>query len=116
MKYLTFSIPGNNGSPVSIVPPTNIHAGDPSTLNNIISVGFNLAVMAAIIVCLFMLIWAGFDWLISEGDKQKISKARQRLVMAILGLIIVFLSFMIINIIYTFFFGTTMTINFLGSQ
>jgi hypothetical protein len=36
--------------------------------------------------------------------------------MSILGLIVVFISFMIINIIYTFFFNGTMTINFLGSQ
>ena len=116
MKYLSLVIPGNNGV-VDIVPPRGIlHTGGASSLNNIISVGLNLAVMVAIIVCLFTLVWGGFDWLTSEGDKQKVGKARQRLVMSILGLIVVFISFMIINLIYTFFFNGTMTINFLGSQ
>jgi hypothetical protein len=52
-----------------------------------------------------MLIWGGFDWITSEGDKQKVANARQRLAMAIIGLIVVFLSFMIVNIVSTFFFG-----------
>jgi hypothetical protein len=116
MKYLSLVIPGNGGA-VDIVPPRGIiHTGGASSLNSIISVGLNLAVMAGIIVCLFMLIWGGFDWLMSEGDKQKLSRARQRLAMSILGLIVVLISFMIINIIYTFFFNGAMTVNFLGSQ
>jgi len=113
MKYLAFTLPGNNGS-VNIIPPTGIHTGGAGTLNNIIGVALDLAILSAIIVCLFMLIWGGFDWLVSEGDKQKVAKARQRLSMAIIGLVVVFLSFMIINIIYTFFFGASF--NFLLSQ
>jgi RsiW-degrading membrane proteinase PrsW (M82 family) len=115
MKELALTIPGNGGD-IKIIPPAGIlSTGGPSTLSSIISVGLNLAVVAAIIVCLFMLIWGGFDWMFSEGDKQKVANARNRLVMAIIGLFVVFLSFMIINIVYTFFFGANVT-SFLMSQ
>jgi cbb3-type cytochrome oxidase subunit 3 len=76
---------------------------------NIINVGLDLAVIAAIFVCLFMLILGGFGWIFSQGDKQKVAQARQRLAFSIIGLILVFTSFMIITIIYTFF-GVTVNI------
>src|ERR1035437_5447604 len=110
MKYLALTIPGNG----DITTPADILSGGPSTLSNIIGTGLNLAVVVAIIVCLFMLIWAGFDWMMSEGDKQKVAKARQRLVMSIVGLAVIFISFLIINIIYTFFFQHG--VNFLATQ
>jgi hypothetical protein len=109
MKYLALQIPGNYSVTTNLVP-----TGGPSSLANIISTGLNLAIVVAILVCLFMFILGGFNWILSQGDKQKIAQARQRLVMSILGLAVIFMSFIIINIIYTFFFGGA--INFLGSQ
>jgi TRAP-type C4-dicarboxylate transport system permease small subunit len=100
MKYLALTLPGGNSVNTTLVP-----TGGTDMLTNIISVALNLAIIAAIIICLFMLIWGGFDWITSEGDKQKVANARQRLAMAIIGLIVVFLSFMIVNIVSTFFFG-----------
>jgi len=50
-----------------------------------------------------MLILGGFEWIFSQGDKQKVAQARQRLTMSVIGLILIFLSFMIINILYGFF-------------
>jgi hypothetical protein len=114
MKYLALQIPGNDGS-IKITPPVGIQPGGPGELASIINVGIDLAVVAAIFVCLFMLILSGFEWIFSQGDKQKIAQARQRLAMSILGLILIFLSFLIINVIYAFFFGSKV-INFLGSQ
>jgi hypothetical protein len=109
MRYLALQIPGGNSITTTLVP-----TGGPGTLANIISTVLNLAVVGAIIVCLFMLILGGFNWITSEGDKQKIAQARQRLAMSIIGLAVVFLSFLIINVIYAFFFGGA--VNFLGSQ
>ena len=109
MNYLALQLPGGNSTTTNLVP-----TGGPGTLNAIIGTGLDLAVMAAIIVCLFMLILAGFSWMTSEGDKQKVAQARQRLVFSIIGLLVVFLSFMVINIINTLFFGHA--VNFLSSQ
>jgi hypothetical protein len=109
MKYLALQLPGGNSITTSVVP-----TGGPGTLDSIISTGIELAITAAIIICLLMLILSGFEWIFSEGDKQKVNKARQRLAMSVIGLIVVFLSFLLINVIYTFFFGQAF--NFLASQ
>jgi hypothetical protein len=112
MKYLALQIPGVDGN---FTPPSDIiSTGGPNALANIITAGLNLTVLAATIVCLLILIWSGFDWLMSQGDKQKIANARQRLAFSIIGLFVVFTSFVLINIIYTFFnLGGN---NFLGSR
>lgn len=110
MQYLALQIPGGNSVTTNLVP-----TGSPGELAGIINTGIDLAVLAAIFVCLFMLILAGFEWIFSQGDKQKVAQARQRLDMAVLGLILIFMSFLIINVIYAFFFGSKV-INFLGSQ
>jgi uncharacterized protein involved in cysteine biosynthesis len=114
MKILSLTVPGANGAPVDISGAGGMPQGGASSLNSIITTGLNLAVLAAIFVCLLMLIIGGFEWIFSQGDKQKLNQARQRLAMSILGLVIIFLSFLAINVIYMFFFGKA--VNFLGSQ
>ena len=47
----------------------------------------------------FMLIWGGFQWLISAGSPSKISEAKDRITSAILGLIIILASFLILKVI-----------------
>jgi hypothetical protein len=116
MKYLALQLPGVDNGSVKIIPPGGVPSGGasgPHALSSIIAAGLDLAVVTAIIICLFVLILGGFNWITSEGDKQKVASARQRLAFAVIGLIIVFTSFLIINVIYTFFFGTA--VDFLGS-
>ena len=43
--------------------------------------------------------------MMSEGDKQRISNARQKVVYSIIGLAIVFMAFLMINVFYRFFLG-----------
>jgi len=109
MQYLALQLPGGNSITTNLVP-----TGGPGELSTIISIALNLAVLIAIIVCLFSLILSGFNWITSEGDKQKVAQARQRLAFSIIGLLVVFLSFAIINVIYSFFLVGGA--NFLGSQ
>lgn len=44
-------------------------------------------------------VWGAVDWILSGGDKEKISNARKKMTHAIIGLILLSLSFVIINII-----------------
>ncbi len=105
MKILSLSIPGANGEPIELPSVGNMPQGGPGALSNIVQVGFNILFLAAIILSLFFLIWGGFNWLMSEGDKQRINQAKQKLVYAILGLVVVLASYFIINVFYGFFFG-----------
>jgi TRAP-type C4-dicarboxylate transport system permease small subunit len=105
MKALSLSIPGANGEPIELPSVGNMPQGGVGALTNIVQVGLNLLIIAALILSLFYLIWGGFNWLMSEGDKQRVNNAKQKIVYAVLGLIVVFASFFVINVIYGFFFG-----------
>ena len=105
MKLLALQIFDAQGNTIQI----NGIGGMPdlgrTTLENIVGTGLDLLVLAAVILCLLYFIWGGINWMMSEGDKQKINQARQKLVFSIIGLGVVFISFLIINIFYWFFLG-----------
>lgn len=70
----------------------------PIVLQNII----NALVVIAGLVSVFMIIYSGYKFVMSEGDPEKISSARKTLIYAIAGLIFVLLSFVFLNVIAKF--------------
>ncbi len=73
-----------------------------STLGSLITLAFILA----IVVALIFLIWGGIKWIMSGGDKTALEEARNHVVAAIVGLVIVFLVFFILNLLVFFFTGS----------
>ncbi|MEK7551535.1 MAG: hypothetical protein AAB532_02955 [Patescibacteria group bacterium] len=63
----------------------------------------NLIFILSVIVALLYLIWGGFKWLTSGGDKTAVQGAREHIVAAIVGLVIIFMSYFILNFIIQFF-------------
>lgn len=61
----------------------------------IINAFFALAVLAALIY----LLWGGLNWILSGGDKDKVENARQRIIAAIIGLVLVVLAYVILNFV-----------------
>ncbi len=55
------------------------------------------AVVFGIIAALLFIIIGAFQWITSGGDKAKVETARNHIVTAIVGLIIIFLSLVIVN-------------------
>jgi len=106
MKLLALTIYNADGDKIPIKGVGGMPQGGPGdALPNIVSVGLDLLVLTAVILCLFYLIWGGINWMMSEGDKERLNKARQKIVFSIIGLGIVFISFLIINVFYAFFLG-----------
>lgn len=70
----------------------------PVVLGNII----NALVILAGVVCIFLIIFAGFKFVTSEGDPEKIASARKTLFYAIGGMLLVLASFFILNVVATF--------------
>lgn len=66
---------------------------------NFIGLGFVIGVL----VFFFMLIWGAIQWISSGGDKQALEAARGRITSAVIGILILFASFAVINVIETFF-------------
>jgi hypothetical protein len=98
-KLLAIQTPGFDavGAPEG-VPTGGLDAG-----SNILQWGVSFAIVAAVVIALFMLVYSGLQYIQSGGDKQKIEAARHRIVFTIVGLIVVFISFAIINVIGTVF-------------
>lgn len=54
-----------------------------------------IVIVGAIAMILFI-IWGAMDWLMSEGDKEKITKARNKITHALIGLGLLVLSYAIV--------------------
>lgn len=61
-----------------------------------------LMVLASL-VALGFLIYGGIKWIMSEGDKTAVEAARNTIVGAVIGLVVVFLSYLILSVILGLF-------------
>ena len=68
----------------------------------VIKVIINWSIVLAGIVALFLIIYSGIKFINSGGDPKSIDAAKKALTYALIGLIVVLLSFFIINFIATF--------------
>ena len=105
MKFLVFTIPGTDGSPVAITPPGGIPSGGVGngTASKILSNSIVLFLVLLGLICLFFIIWGGIKWISSDGDKGKIDGARKTITFAIIGLILALLAFAIVQFIGSIF-------------
>lgn len=69
----------------------------------IVGIVINILFVVAVIIALVFLIYGGIKWIISGGDKSALDSARNHIVAAIVGLIIVFLAYFVIQVILGFF-------------
>jgi uncharacterized BrkB/YihY/UPF0761 family membrane protein len=100
MKLLSLTIGG--GTPITA--PSGLPQPGAISIEKIISNTLSLIITAGIVVSVIMIVWAGIQWVTSEGDKQKVAAARARLTWAIIGIIIMLISFFIISVI-NYLFG-----------
>lgn len=108
MSYLSLKVPGPDGNQVEIDAPEGIPTGGLSEDGgNIIRFGIFLLIIASVLLALGFLVWGGFMWMTSRGDKQKLEGARKTIIFAIVGLVLAFLSFGVVTI-----FGKLFDVNF----
>ncbi len=69
----------------------------PIVIKNLI----NWALIFAGVVALALIIYAGFKFVTSKGDPQEVDNAKKTLTYAIIGLLLIFFSFAILNLIAT---------------
>lgn len=94
--------------------PTNSFAGlclTADQLGPVVGSFITLAFVVVGLVALAFLIYGGFKWLISEGDKTNVEAARNHIVAAIIGLIVIFLSYLVVNLLLSFVTGGKVTLN-----
>lgn len=74
-----------------------------SNIPQIIGNGVLLLFVFATLIALFFLIWGGIKWILSGGDKTKVETARATIIAALIGLVVTFLSFFILQLILGLF-------------
>jgi len=98
-----FAVNGLN----NLCPAPGPFAGVCGNTNQLIGQVVNLVFVVAIVISLAFLIYAGIRYILSQGDKTKVGAAREMIVAALIGLIIVFLSYFLINLAVQMLFGQT---------
>src|SRR3970282_392317 len=73
------------------------------TFGQVIGAAIVLILIIAAIVFFFMLIIGGVRWITSGGDKAQTEAARGQITAALVGLVIVFAAWAIINLVNIFF-------------
>lgn len=98
MKFLTQAnindIFGTIEPPISGLPTDPQHG-----INKIASFGIQTFLMVAAITALTYLLWGAYDWIVSGGEKEKISKAQNKITNAIIGLILAVAMLAIFNLV-----------------
>lgn len=66
--------------------------------------------LVAAIVLILMLLWGAFDWITSEGDKEKLESAKKKIINAVIGIMLFAVAFAVIRVLgaftgFTFFTG-----------
>ena len=106
IPFTLFLTPLAYASPIDICPQGSPFNGVCSgTATSIIGPVINVVFVVAILIALAFLIYGGLRWILSQGDKVKVAGARDMLVAALIGLIVVFLSYFLLNLVITLLFG-----------
>lgn len=62
----------------------------------------NLILVLAGLIAFIWLLWGGLQWILAGGDKEGTEKARKRITAALIGLVVVFSAYAIIQLVGAF--------------
>ncbi|MCL5433144.1 MAG: pilin [Patescibacteria group bacterium] len=111
IKQLALKIPGFD----EIEPPGNMPDKGTETLQQVIPNVIIILIIVSIILTLVFILWGGIQWTTSQGNKEALQKARQKITFAIIGLVVVLLAFFIISFVGNLF-GTSQLSGFTCDQ
>ncbi|MFZ6035266.1 MAG: hypothetical protein ACOYUB_03940 [Patescibacteria group bacterium] len=87
----------------SVSPPAGMNiggGGDPiAGLGSLIGWGINIFIIIAGMFLILYLLWGSLDWILSGGEKEKISKAQQKITNALIGMVLVFVVLVVFNVL-----------------
>jgi len=92
-------------TPVKIEAPVGSLDTSQIPIQNIPSFIINLLFTVGIVVAVAFLIYGGIKWILSGGDEKAVETARNHIIAAIVGLIIVVGAYFIVNIVFTLLTG-----------
>ena len=90
MNKLALKLPGGE----EILPPPTLNPNI-TDLGSLISGIINIIAYIALFLTFYFLIWGAWSYIFAGGEKEALGKARERIKWALIGLIIVLLSYSI---------------------
>lgn len=95
--------PGGAGTVVSGGLPNPINAGKPAPVSWQIVIGRIIQAILGIVgsLALVMFVYGGFVWMMAAGNNEAIQKGKNVLVWATVGLIVIFSSYALVNMVFT---------------
>lgn len=103
LSYLSFTPTASAQIATCPAPPFELLCFQASSLSGIIGAIISLFFIVAVVIALFYLLWGSIRWIFSGGDKAAVDTARGTITAAVIGLIVLFLSFLLINVLLAFF-------------
>jgi len=97
-NLISYKIPGSEVTGIEGMPDQGY-----DSFQSLVTWGITMIMIGASLTCLVLLIMGGIQWITSGGDKAGIEGARNRIIYALIGLVIIFSSFLIVNVIADFF-------------
>lgn len=101
---------GSRGNPDAIIPNRSVFGsilpGNPNdTFGGFLSYLIMLVLGLAGLIAVTMIIWSGFRYITARGDDKVVGDAKKTLLNAIIGLVIIILSYTIVAIVSNAAFG-----------
>lgn len=88
--------------PINLVPTGYTTLGN-LTVSKAVSGAIGILLVVAALAFFFMLLIGGIQWIVSGGDKTGSENARKKITSALVGLLIVFAAWAIVNLIQALF-------------
>ena len=85
-----------------ISPPDAMNLGgdDPSQgLGNFIGFGIRMFILIAGMFLILYLLWGAFDWINSGGEKERLTKAQNKITNALIGIVLIFVVLTAFNLL-----------------
>lgn len=103
------------GGPNSLCPPDGtffkLCQNGNISIGTIVGTIINILLVVAVVLALIFLVWGGIKWILSGGDKAGVESARGTIIAAVVGLIVTFAAYIILNVVLGLFgLGTASTI------
>jgi len=71
----------------------------------LVRLALNIAILAVIVVSVFMIVWSGFKLAISSGKQDKIDEAKKAILYSFLGIGVAIAAYVAVAIIFKFLTG-----------
>jgi len=105
MKFLTANTVQNIFGTVNKPPGSEFVGNDPvQGLGNLIAFFIQIILFIGGLAALLYLLWGAFDWVSSQGEKEKLAKAQNKMTSAVIGLLLMVAAFTI----FSFVMGTVL--------